>query len=498
MEFSLNTYGIWEIGQRAKQEDTIFPSINALSSGDRLFILCDGMGGHEAGDVASKTVCTAMSEYILHKNIDPQGEFTDEDFKKALNYAYDVLDCQDIKDENKKMGTTLAFLKFHAKGCTIAHIGDSRVYHIRPGNSIQDTQILFQTIDHSLLNDLLRLGEITPEEAKTSKQRNIITKAMQPNSDRRYDADLYHTSDIEAGDYFLLCSDGILENMDNSNIKYIFSDKGGDAINKIDILSKCTLHNKDNHSAIIIYVDEVRGKECNVSEDIVLNDSVFLPIGESSNAEVAHVSELDHESDPNLGQDPNSSVFKNDPILDEYGSNNSRHVYIPFWLWVLLIIAVLLFASYKIYVTLNDSTEKNIRKEKIIDENKNRTEKDSRIRKRVTSPSTNRIQPRKNVSSPSKSSSMNEPERNMEVETTDSMKENQISNQPLEKVDTSYKDKRVQENIYEPEDSEGEIIVDSDEQRKANEDLHNIDDEAVVDRDEQRNNSKRKSDAINI
>lgn len=254
MKYILKAYSIWEQGPREKQEDSIYPAHGKMGPSDRLFILCDGMGGHSAGEVASSTVCSSMSKYILSHNPDPDGDFTDDDFRAALNAAYDALDEKD-NGSAKKMGTTLTFLKFHNAGCTIAHIGDSRVYHIRPGKGADDTEILFQTEDHSLVNDLVKIGELTREEAKHSKQKNVITRAMQPCMERRPKADIYHCDDIRPGDYFMLCSDGILEQMEDENIKFIFSEKGGDISNKIDILIKATEHNHDNHSAIIVNIE---------------------------------------------------------------------------------------------------------------------------------------------------------------------------------------------------------------------------------------------------
>lgn len=252
----MNAYTIWEIGSRDNQEDSIFPTHGKASDDDRLFVLCDGMGGHSAGEVASQTVCNAISASMLYHCPDAEGDFTDENFRAVLDDAFDLLDLQD-DGAAKKMGTTMAFLKFHTKGCTIAHIGDSRVYHIRPGKGVEDTEILFQTRDHSLINDLIQVGELTPEEAKHSRQKNVITRAMQPHMERRPKADVYHTSDIRPGDYFMLCSDGMLEQMEDDNLRYIFSDKGGDAPNKVDMLIKVTAHNNDNHSAIVVRVNDV-------------------------------------------------------------------------------------------------------------------------------------------------------------------------------------------------------------------------------------------------
>ena len=232
----------------------MFPAHQCATSRDRLFVLCDGMGGHSAGEVASGLVCKAIGETVNALSPDQEGQFTDADFKKALSAAYDSLDSND-NGEFKKMGTTMTFLKFHEDGATIAHIGDSRVYHIRPDVGMEGTEILFQTSDHSLVNDLIKIGEMTPEEAKVSRQKNVITRAMQPLMERRPSADIHHVSDIRQGDYFFMCSDGILENMEDVDIRYIFSNAGGDIKKKADIIIKATEGNKDNHTAFLIRVD---------------------------------------------------------------------------------------------------------------------------------------------------------------------------------------------------------------------------------------------------
>ena len=131
---------ILEIGQRSNQEDAISQWDN------RLFVLCDGMGGHEKGEVASQTVCQSLARWF-EENVKDDC-FTDDQFHSALEFAYSELDKFD--DESlKKMGTTFTLLYIHNKGITAAHIGDSRIYHIRSGKGI-----LYQSRDHSLVFDL--------------------------------------------------------------------------------------------------------------------------------------------------------------------------------------------------------------------------------------------------------------------------------------------------------------------------------------------------------
>lgn len=259
MKFKLKVYPIWEQGQRGNQEDSIFPELGRESSSDRLFVLCDGMGGHEAGEKASQTVCQAISGYVNKECIDSEGEFSEDDMNAAIESAFNALDelLSDDVPQNKKMGTTMTCLKLHGRGCTIAHMGDSRVYHIRPGEDKDRTQILFRTSDHSLVNDLIKIGELTEEEAKQSGQKNVITRAMQPRMERRPKADIYESNDIKAGDYFYLCSDGMLEEQDDDNLRFLFSQFRNDAYDLKDALRKATGNNQDNHSAFIVYIEEV-------------------------------------------------------------------------------------------------------------------------------------------------------------------------------------------------------------------------------------------------
>ncbi len=268
MKYKIKVYSIWEFGQRKDaegnphQEDCTYPLPADLKDTDRTFILCDGMGGHDAGEVASATVCQAMGEYIAQdQEREAKDIFSDDVLKGALAAAFDALDLKDNGAE-KKMGTTMTFLRLHRDGATIAHIGDSRVYHIRPGKDGMDTRILFETEDHSLVNNLIKIGELTREEARHSSQKNVITRAMQPHPDYRPKADIYHTADIQAGDFFYMCSDGMLEQSDmesGESLRNIFSHKIDSTERKVEILKDVTEDNRDNHTALIIEVVEVSG-----------------------------------------------------------------------------------------------------------------------------------------------------------------------------------------------------------------------------------------------
>ena len=239
---------IWELGQRNNQEDSIFPAFGEATDDDRLFILCDGMGGHEHGEVASQTVCKAMSNAILSLC---KPSFTDDDLLYALQAAYSQLDSLD-NCHLKKMGTTLCLLYFHKGGLTAAHIGDSRIYHIRP----KENRILYQSRDHSLVYDLYQAGEISYEEMRTSLQKNIITRAIQPGEENRVRPAIVHITDIQPGDYFYICSDGMLEQMSNEELCHLLTSDGSDEKKRMQLVA-ATSDNKDNHSAYLIHIKKV-------------------------------------------------------------------------------------------------------------------------------------------------------------------------------------------------------------------------------------------------
>lgn len=263
MKFKIKAYNLQELGQRTNQEDSLFPALGKSTSDDRLFVLCDGMGGHEKGEVASATVCATLSRVILSA-WHPGEVLSDELFLQALSAAYDALDAKD-NGEERKMGTTLTFLCLHSSGVTVAHIGDSRIYQLRPASKNSPARIVFRTQDHSLVNDLVKIGEITEEEAKHHPQKNVITRAMQPCQEHRAKADIAHLTDILPGDYFYMCSDGMLEEASDENILNIITKPNATDEQKLEMLRNVTEENKDNHTAHLIHIDGVEGVSATIT-----------------------------------------------------------------------------------------------------------------------------------------------------------------------------------------------------------------------------------------
>lgn len=263
MKFTLyQPQAIYELGKRDNQEDAIYPMIGEATDRDRIFILCDGMGGHEKGEVASNTISKALAEY-LNKNASADAVVGDNVLLAALEYAYKQLDAKD-DGAAKKMGTTLCLLLFHRGGLTAMHIGDSRIYHIRPS----EKRLLYQSKDHSLVYDLYQAGEISYDEMRTSPQKNIITRAIQPGEDNRVRPSIVHITDIRPGDYFYICSDGMLEQMENDELCNLFSANTSDDKKRQQLIAG-TFDNKDNHSAYFIHINNVLKEE---GDDNLLNN----------------------------------------------------------------------------------------------------------------------------------------------------------------------------------------------------------------------------------
>lgn len=169
----------------------------ALSGEYPLYVVADGMGGHRGGNVASKMAVDCLAELDL--NSPPNVQMLHKAVQKA-NRAIFERQLQDVSLAG--MGTTLTALWVGSDSLQIAHVGDSRAYRLRKGAL---TQV---TADHSLVGELLRSGAITREQARVYPYRNIVTRAV--GTEKKLRCDLIEEPK-QAGDRWLLCSDGLTE-----------------------------------------------------------------------------------------------------------------------------------------------------------------------------------------------------------------------------------------------------------------------------------------------
>lgn len=237
-----------ERGQRPNNEDNLFPSLGKTTSDDRLFLVCDGVGGADKGEIASALVCRSISHYFSQNRIALSDEQT---INNAVGYAEIELE-RHIKahPETSNMATTLTLLHLHDQGATVAHIGDSRIYHVRNG------QICWRSQDHSYVNELVKSGIIGPEEARKHPKRNVITRALQGNK-TPVKADIHLIEDLREGDYFFLCTDGILEAFEESELMEVLGNQQSDLEKIAQIQKQGQAKSHDNFTAYLIQIQSV-------------------------------------------------------------------------------------------------------------------------------------------------------------------------------------------------------------------------------------------------
>jgi len=240
-------YCLNEIGGRGNNEDSIFPVKGDVNLNSRMFLVCDGVGGSNKGEVASRILCESIPSYFKSNNLIPDCN----NIKDAVRYAEGQLTAHiNSFPDCSGMASTMTFLSLNSNGAIIAWVGDSRVYHIRNG------KILFKTKDHSLVNYLVDIGEIKPEEAENHPKKNHILRAVQ-SADAPVKVDSILLEDIQEGDFFLLCTDGLLEQNTDKIITELFNGK-----NKNDDIFKQLLKNsegktKDNFSMYFLRIHSV-------------------------------------------------------------------------------------------------------------------------------------------------------------------------------------------------------------------------------------------------
>ncbi|GAB3948232.1 protein phosphatase 2C domain-containing protein [Spirosoma harenae] len=247
------------VGQRPTNQDALYPAVGGATSETTLFIVCDGMGGADKGEVASELLGKSIMEYATAMDY-PILDIVH--LQSALDWAYnayrDYLQCQPFVN---RMGSTFALFQAHQQGVTIAHIGDSRVYQIRAG------KILFQTRDHRQVADMVESGIITAEQALTHPWRNRLSRAVvcsQSDKSRptsRPIPDVVMLTDIHPDDYFFMCTDGVLEHIDDYTLEKLMEANVPDQAKIQSIEALCEGRTKDNYSGYLIGIRYVTQTE---------------------------------------------------------------------------------------------------------------------------------------------------------------------------------------------------------------------------------------------
>lgn len=237
----LKTFSITDIGKRRKlNQDSVFTSEMPIGNLPNVFIVADGMGGHNAGDYASKyTVETIVAEIERSFEKNP-----DRILEKAIEQANEHIRAKAREDETLSgMGTTVVAASCLGKYVKVANVGDSRLYIIND----EITQI---TRDHSLVEEMVRMGGIDREAARIHPDKNIITRAV--GASDKVEVDFFDV-ELKKGDIILMCSDGLTNMLEDEEIRMIVNGQR-DLVEKAEQLVKAANNNggKDNISVILI------------------------------------------------------------------------------------------------------------------------------------------------------------------------------------------------------------------------------------------------------
>ena len=205
----LKAWGMKDIGKcREINQDYIFVSEEPIGNLPNLFLVADGMGGHKAGDLASEyTVAEVLEAVSKSMQTIPY-----QILKGAFQYANQkLLEKAGESDSYTGMGTTLVAATVKNDAVYVVNVGDSRLYKI--GDKIEQI-----TEDHSLVEEMVRMGEISKEQARNHPDKNIITKAMGVSDTVEPD---YFDTDLQKGECLLMCSDGLTNMVSDRQIKEI-------------------------------------------------------------------------------------------------------------------------------------------------------------------------------------------------------------------------------------------------------------------------------------
>lgn len=232
--------GFSKRGSRDNNEDYILYR-EKDSPDSRFIILCDGMGGHGHGEVASQTVAETTFDYL--KGL-AKSEYEAEDLQDAINVALSTLTSVDTFDDEKAMGTTIVVIVVNRMNVLVGHIGDSRCY-LFDENGLKK----FRTKDHSKVAEAIEAEILTEEEAFTNSHKNILTRCIiSGKQDVTIDVDILT---IENNDRMLLCSDGLNDAMRDSEIASCLINRSvDDALEIFD--TECAAKSHDNYSIILV------------------------------------------------------------------------------------------------------------------------------------------------------------------------------------------------------------------------------------------------------
>ncbi len=205
----MKAVGITDIGLlRQRNEDAYLIDLER-----KLFLVCDGMGGHKGGDVASRLAVDTVSKHFEYNTWDEVPIC----LQKAIGIANQSIWTTGQQDDTlQEMGTTLTAAVIGHEQIVVAHIGDSSLF------IVHENDINKITRDHTLAEQMLQDGLLKPEERRSNSYSHILTRAL--GTEDQVTIDVYHKN-VQAGDWILLCSDGLTNLVENAEIQEILSNQ---------------------------------------------------------------------------------------------------------------------------------------------------------------------------------------------------------------------------------------------------------------------------------
>ena len=219
-----------------------------IASRGLVFLVCDGMGGHAAGQIASELACKTFIDVYLHH---PSSEPTTAMVSGVQAANRFVVDVGRAIPSRKGMGTTLSGLILIQNIAYTVQVGDSRIYRLR------NDELTMLTHDHTWVDEAIRAGIIRPEEAETHPYKHVLTRAIGTEGDVRPDVESF---DLQPGDVFMLCSDGLVNHVEDHAIFVVLRSKAP-AEAAWTLVGQALLGGgSDNTTVMIVRIDEVQAK----------------------------------------------------------------------------------------------------------------------------------------------------------------------------------------------------------------------------------------------
>lgn len=199
-------------GDRKEQQDRVAIFPHARRRGVALAVVADGMGGHTGGALAAEQVVHTARNNLEH--FSPADESPLCLLENSMREAHTMIKASRFMNEKDPHSTAVMLLLLPDR-ITWAHCGDSRLYHFR------GDKLMHRTVDHSYVEHLIALGKITPEQALTHPNRNVLLTSLGGQEEPKFD--FSETDDLQAGDSFVLCSDGLWAYFDDSEMANLVS-----------------------------------------------------------------------------------------------------------------------------------------------------------------------------------------------------------------------------------------------------------------------------------